>query len=152
MKKLVLALFIGLMVMLVPSAAAITNGTLDGNDHPYVGLMTAQDAKGNPLWRCSGTLLSSRLFLTAGHCTESPAASAEIWFDADVGAGRPENGYPYDGPVSGKTYLHPLFDPNAFLLHDLGVVVLDKAYKQPVYGKLPKLGALDTYLSQKGLQ
>jgi hypothetical protein len=24
--------------------------------HPFVGLMVAQDAGGNPLWRCSGTL------------------------------------------------------------------------------------------------
>ena len=45
--------------------------------------MVALDADGYPLWRCSGTFLSPTLFLTAGHCTESPAASATIWFDAD---------------------------------------------------------------------
>ena len=43
-------------------AFAITDGGLDGNGHPYVGLMVAQDAKGNPLWRCSGTLISPRLY------------------------------------------------------------------------------------------
>ena len=59
-------------------ASAITNGELDGNAHPYVGLMVAQDADGNPLWRCTGTLLSSTVFLTAGHCTEGPAAHVEI--------------------------------------------------------------------------
>ena len=68
--------------------AQITDGVLDGNGHPYVGLMVAQDAKGKPLWRCSGTLLSSQLFLTAGHCTEAPAAHVEIWFQADVESGR----------------------------------------------------------------
>ena len=31
---------------------AITYGELDGNGHPYVGLMVAKDADGNPLWRC----------------------------------------------------------------------------------------------------
>ena len=40
-------------------ASAITHGDLDGDGHPYVGLMVAKDADGNPLWRCSGTLISS---------------------------------------------------------------------------------------------
>jgi len=45
-------------------AFAVTDGDLDGNTHPYVGLMVAQDAKGTPLWRCSGTLLSPTIYLT----------------------------------------------------------------------------------------
>src|SRR6187549_3214361 len=95
-----LALFAVLVIGLGP-AAAVTDGELDGNGHPYVGLMVAQDADGNPLWRCSGTLLSSTLFLTAGHCTEAPAAHVEIWFDADVESGIPANGYPLTGEASG---------------------------------------------------
>jgi V8-like Glu-specific endopeptidase len=59
--------------------------------------MVAQTAKGEPLWRCSGTLLSPTIFLTAGHCTEQPAAHVEIWFDADVEHFIPQNGYPYKG-------------------------------------------------------
>jgi secreted trypsin-like serine protease len=124
-------------------ASAITDGELDGNGHPYVGLMVAQDAAGNPLWRCSGTLLSSKLFLTAGHCTESPAAHVEIWFAADVQSGIPGNGYPFDGDVGGTPYTHPQYNPNAFYLFDLGVVVLDKAMKMSKYGKLPGLNSLD---------
>ena len=133
-------------------ASAITDGELDGNRHPYVGLMIAKDASGNPLWRCSGTLLSPRLYLTAGHCTEPPAASAEIWFDADVQSGIPENGYPFDGPFQGKTYLHPHYNPNAFYLFDLGVVVLDKAAKMPKYGALPQQDVLDAMATERGLQ
>ncbi|HSD78146.1 MAG TPA: trypsin-like serine protease [Solirubrobacteraceae bacterium] len=126
------------------SASAITDGELDGNRHPYVGLMVAQDAQGNVLWRCSGTLLSSRLFLTAGHCTEAPAAHVEIWFAADVQSGIPQNGYPTDGDVGGTPYTHPDYDPNAFYLHDLGVVVLNKRYRGTAqFGKLPRLNALD---------
>src|SRR3990170_1237041 len=83
---------------------AITDGELDGNGHPYVGLMVAQAADGTPLWRCSGTLMSSTLFLTAGHCTEAPAAPVEIWFDADVQSGIPANGYPFTGNVGGTPY------------------------------------------------
>ena len=127
----------------VGPSAAVTDGELDGQRHPYVGLMVAQDAQGTPLWRCSGTLLSARLFLTAGHCTESPAAHVEIWFAADVESGIPENGYPYDGDVGGTPYTHPDYDPNAFYLRDLGVVVLDEAMSMRKYGALPKLDQLD---------
>jgi V8-like Glu-specific endopeptidase len=69
--------------------------------------MVAQAADGTPLWRCSGTLLTSTVFVTAGHCTESPAAHAEIWFDADVESGIPGNGYPFTGDVGGDTFTHP---------------------------------------------
>ena len=134
---------LAIMTLTVPSTAAVTDGTPDGNGHPYVGLMVAQDSKGNALWRCSGTLLSSTLFLTAGHCTEAPAAHAEIWFAADVESGIPQNGYPNDGDVGGTTYTHPQYDPNAFYLYDLGVVVLDKPMKMSTYGKLPRLDQLD---------
>src|SRR5215218_1124848 len=88
---------IAMLVIAVSPVAAVTDGELDGNGHPYVGLMVAQDAKGNPLWRCSGTLLSATVFLTAGHCTEAPAAHVEIWFQSDVDAGAPANGYPING-------------------------------------------------------
>src|SRR5512145_233928 len=103
-------------LLLLPAAPAlaITDGGLDGNAHPYVGLMVAQDAKGTPLWRCSGTLIAPDLFLTAGHCTESPAAHVEIWFDADVESGIPGNGYPRRGQVGGTPYTHPDYDPRAF--------------------------------------
>ena len=135
---LVCALVLGLA-----PAGAVTDGELDDNGHPYVDLMVAQDKKGNPLWRCSGTLISSKLFLTAGHCTEAPAAQAEIWFQSDVESGIPANGYPNKGQVGGKTYTHPDYDPNAFFIRDLGVVVLDKAMTMSTYGKLPALNQLD---------
>ena len=131
---------------------AVKYGELDGNRHPYVGLLVAQDAEGNPLWRCSGTLLSPTLFLTAGHCTEAPAAHVEIWFDADVDAGIPANGYPFNGNVGGIPYTHPQYDPNAFFLYDLGVVVLDAPVNMPAYGALPKLDALDRLKTQRGQQ
>lgn len=138
-----------LVVSTVGIASAITDGELDGEGHPYVGLMVAQDAEGNPLWRCSGTLLSSKLFLTAGHCTEAPAAHVEIWFDADVESGMPDNGYPFTGDVGGTPYTHPQYDPNAFFLYDLGVVVLDKGgMKMDQYGKLPELDMMDALASQ----
>jgi hypothetical protein len=138
-----LAVLATVFAIAIGSAGAVTDGTLDGNGHPYVGLMVAQDAKGNPLWRCSGTLLSETIFLTAGHCTESPAAHVEIWFDADVESGIPGNGYPNKGDVGGTPYTHPQYNPNAFYLYDLGVVVLKKPMKMNKYGALPRQDQLD---------
>lgn len=125
--------------------SAITDGELDGNGHPYVGLMVAQTASGQPLWRCSGTLISPTVFLTAGHCTEPPAARAEIWFDADVESGIPGNGYPFNGDAGGTTHTHPQYDPNAFFLFDLGVVVLDEPMVMDTYGALPSLDQNNAY-------
>ena len=151
--KLTRAAFVcaGLAMTCAP-ALAITDGDLDGNGHPYVGLMVAQDAKGVPLWRCSGTLLSPTIFLTAGHCTEAPAAQVAIWFDADVEAGIPENGYPYKGDTSGKPYTHPQYNSAAFFLYDLGVVVLKKPVYLSKYARLPAVDQLDKLAAQRGGQ
>src|SRR5262245_37470560 len=65
----------------VMTTLAITNGQPDAGRHPYVGLLVALDEGGIPLWRCSGSLLSPTVFLTAGHCAEPPAAHIEVWFD-----------------------------------------------------------------------
>jgi len=150
MKKTLTALVAVLAAAVVAlPASAITDGSPDGDAHPYVGLMVAQDGDGNPLWRCSGTLISPTLFLTAGHCTETPAAHVEIWFDADVESGIPANGYPLTGEASGTPYTHPQYDPNAFYLHDLGVVVLDEPVAASSYGALPSLDQLDALKSGK---
>jgi hypothetical protein len=92
------------------------------------------------------------VYLTAGHCTEAPAAHVEIWFDADVEGGIPENGYPFEGQVGGTPYTHPNYNPNAFYLFDLGVVVLDKPVKMKKYGRLPALNVIDQLATQRGLQ
>ena len=154
MKKFAIAFLLIVILVLGTAtiASAVTDGELDGEGHPYVGLMVAQDAQGNPMWRCSGTLLSPTLFLTAGHCTESPAAHAEIWFASDVEAGRPGNGYPFTGEVGGTTYTHPQYDPNAFYRYDLGVVVLDEPMVKDEYGELPSLNRLSQMARRRGLE
>jgi len=152
-KKLAtIAVLVIIVLMLIPSVGAVGNGEPDGNGHPYVGLMVAQDDAGNPLWRCSGTLLSSTVFLTAGHCTESPAAHVEIWFDSDVESGIPANGYPFTGDVGGTPYTHPEYNPSAFFVRDVGVVVLDTPMVMSSYGALPTLNQLDALKTQRGQQ
>lgn len=154
MKKvlIVFALVLVLSLATITAAMAITDGEEDGEGHPFVGLMVALDASGNPLWRCSGTLISPTVYLTAGHCTEAPAASATIWFDADVESGIPGNGYPFVGDVNGTTFTHPQYDPAAFFLYDLGVVVLDEPVVMDEYGALPELDQLDALKTRRGLQ
>jgi hypothetical protein len=148
-------------------AGAVTDGQLDGTRHPHVGLMVAQDSGGYPLWRCSGTAMSTTVYLTAGHCTEAPAARVEIWFapgpiptdpeyaaavaaDPDGRVSCNENpvlfdGYPCQGDVGGTPYTHPQYNPDAFFLFDLGVVVYDEPFARPTYGVLPSLNQLDAF-------
>lgn len=137
---------------LVSEPLAIKYGALDGNSHPHVGLMVALDKDGAPLWRCSGTLMSPTVYLTAGHCTAAPAVRATIWFDADVESGIPGNGYPFQGDVSGTTHTHPQYNANAFFLADLGVVTLDTPFPVSTYGALPTLNVLDGLARARGRQ
>ncbi|HET6302825.1 S1 family peptidase [Microbacterium sp.] len=132
-------------------AQAVTNGVPDGDGHPAVGLMVAfQD--GAPAWRCSGTLISPTLYLTAGHCTYG-ADHVEVWFDDDL-RDAAATGYPFTGDVSGTPYTHPEYDDAAFYLHDLGMVVLDEPVDiDPQYfGTLPTLNQLDSLATKRGKQ
>jgi hypothetical protein len=160
-KRVVAAPIAAALIMaasLAAPATAITDGYPDQDGHPYVGLMVAKDASGNPMWRCSGTLLSSTVFLTAGHCTYG-AAEVEIWFDSGYPTPIPRDpsypaagpntcegidGYPCSGDATGSPYVHPQYNPAAFFLYDLGVVVLDSEWDTGgAYGALPALDQLD---------
>lgn len=144
--------FAGVAALTMSTAAlAIKYGELDGDRHPHVGLMVAKDANGTPMWRCSGTLVSPTLYLTAGHCTYG-AARVEIWFAADIDAGRPGNGYPFTGEVGGTPYAHPNYPTASFVRNDVGVVVLDRPVDMAAYGKIPALGALNEMATRRGIK
>lgn len=135
----VVALVVGAMA---PAGAITRGGTLDGNDHPYVGLMIAK-VDGVPAWRCSGTLISDLVFVTAGHCTFG-ATSVEIWFESDLEPNPVgDHGYPVNGEVSGTPYTLPGHTDSTWFLFDLGVVVLDSPVDLGPYPVLPGLNALD---------
>src|SRR5947209_19406573 len=54
-------------------ASAITWGTID-TTHPNVGAILVVRSDGSVGEFCSGTLVSARVFLTAGHCTDALTA------------------------------------------------------------------------------
>ena len=87
-----LALATAFTTVLAPSSGAITGPNIQKDfEHEYVGLVAFYDDEGEFLHRCSGTLLSPEVFLTAGHCVAGDdegnvAPLARIWFEQDAGA------------------------------------------------------------------
>lgn len=140
---------LGLALVVASPAEAIRYGTPDDGEHPYVGIMVG-DIDDEPQFRCSGTLVSPTVFLTAGHCTFG-LDGATVWFDEDVDD-RDTSGFPYDGPTSveGTPYTHPQYDDTAFYSHDLGVVVLDEPVLLEEYGEIPEAGYFDALFARKG--
>jgi V8-like Glu-specific endopeptidase len=118
-------LFAGIVVIagcLIPaaSASAITNGTNDGNGHPEVGMMLAQQVHSDGTWtRCTGTLISSNVFLTAAHCEIPGVTQVKVTFDsAYVAPGTTYTGTWHADPA----YSGAQSDP-----HDIAVIVLDSS-------------------------
>jgi hypothetical protein len=73
-----LALVTGVTGLVATAALAITGGEID-TVHKNVGLVRFTTADGR--FRCSGTLISQTVVLTAGHCTEGPATNVYVSFD-----------------------------------------------------------------------
>jgi hypothetical protein len=161
MKKAALTWAVALISVfsLVVTVVAITNGEPDAGRHPYVGLLVFDASPGVPGWRCSGSLISPTVVLTAGHCTDR-AVSARIWMNEDVTyAEVPFPLYPYGGPgsgaVEGSAYTNPDYrSPEnpygggnglpAFSYRDTGIVVLDEPIYLDEYAALPEAGLVDT--------
>ncbi len=142
------------MAVAVP-ATAVTNGELDGDGHPEVVLLL-MDVGGQPAYRCSGTLLSATVLLTAGHCAGAPDefSGMRVFTESDVQNGT--NTYPYGGGPNSveavKWYAHPLYPTASFVMHDVGIVILQApGVILPHYGTLPSVNQFDAFKTKRGV-
>jgi secreted trypsin-like serine protease len=119
-RMLAVSLAVAAMLMLAVGAEAITNGAPDGNGHPEVGALLAQQAYSDGTWAtCTGTLIAPRVFLTAAHCDEGVSRVA-VTFDTSYVS---STGTTYWG----TWHADPLFRKAQGDPHDIAVVVLDEA-------------------------
>lgn len=171
MRKFVgaLCLAVGLSVVNAGGAEAITGTYVEDNEHPFVGLVVFYDSAGEFTHRCSGSLLTPTVFLTAGHCTDAAtgAVSARVYFQQDAGANYdpvtqqdPVSGYPDTCAgdsladvcaTSDEIYNYGFADFEGFpQTRDAGLVILDQAIDVPEYGALARAGSLDVLATRRG--
>jgi hypothetical protein len=158
MRRVVLVLATMALAILLAGgvAQAIINGEPDTGPkaHSYVGAYVVKEG-GKPFPACSGTLISPKVFLTAGHCTQVEIEKdlpAYVSFDPTYKPGASKL-------IRGTPYLHPkaclaakegcVADPivgqvTGYPRYDAGVVVLKEPVRMPTYGTLPEAGLVDT--------
>jgi hypothetical protein len=163
-----LAVLLGMLAATALPAGAVTGNYVPDDEHPFVGLVVFYDENGEFLHRCSGSLLTPTVFLTAGHCTDG-ATTARVYFQQDAGANYdpetevdPTTGYPEycaEGTLgtlcatSDELYNYGFEDFAGFPdTHDVGLVILDQPISMPEYGQLAAPGSLDGLATERGLQ
>jgi len=162
MRRTILLTLLAVFAVIFVPTLAVTDGQLDGNNHPAVVLLL-MEVGGQPAFRCSGTLLSPTVVLTAGHCTNnfpgSPYTGMRVFTESDVQAGiGTTNNYPFAGPNSVEAVhwaAHPLYETAPFVFHDVGVVILQApgvVLPQAQYGVLPSVDQLDGLKMRRGGQ
>lgn len=140
-------------------AAAITGGTPDGNLHPNVGLILFYEASGR--FRCSATLVSPTVLLTAAHCTAGTLGETLVTFNSVI-AEQPPSGFPVAadpaagytaaeleaaGYLHGVAYAHPDYSDFTDLdnWNDVGVIVLDEPVTGIAPASIAPVGYLDAF-------
>jgi secreted trypsin-like serine protease len=138
-------------------AGGIVGGEIDGELHPNVGMFyfTRDGAR----FRCSGTLVSPTVVLTAAHCT---AGVTDVWvtFDsvAEPDPTRPTSPGDPNRFIVGSAFAHPDWNEKLQLkdLLDIGVVVLDAPaaviWPGITPAPLPTAGFLDDLAAKSGLK
>ena len=170
-RLLTLVSMLAALAVFASPANAVTGDFVQDNEHPFVGLVVFYDASGEFIWRCTGSLLTPTVFLTAGHCADTVggAVTARVYFQQDAGVNYdpvtevdPLTGYPEycaEGTLgvtcatSDELYN---FDFSGSLTvpdtHDVGLVILDQPIFLDEYGSLAVAGSLDQLATQRGRQ
>jgi hypothetical protein len=169
----IVTVVLAVLVGAFPSpSAAITGNYVKDFEHPFVGLVVFYDVNEEFLGRCSGSLLTPYVFLTAGHCTATyeddgdlyAPVTARVYFQQGAGANYdpateldPVTGYPEScAPgtlgvtcaTSDELYDFD-FDEG---IHDLGLIILDQPIALSEYGQLAGAGTLDALATRRGRQ
>jgi hypothetical protein len=139
-RRLIMVTVLAALAAVAP-AAAITNGSPDGQRHPNVGGLVSDTQFPDGTWLyCSGTLISPTVFLTAAHCGED-GTRVGVTFDTAYEEG--DRVY-YGTFEADPLYSHVQSDP-----HDIAVVVFDR----PIRGITPaRLPAADSLSNLSGNQ
>jgi len=134
MRSIVSAAVILAALIAASPAAAITNGSPDGDGHPNVAGLVNDTQYSDGTWiYCSGTLISPTVVLTAAHCNDD-GARTRVTFDPAYVDG--------DKTYSGTFHSDPLYGGPTSDYHDIAVIVLDQAVKGIAPATLPKAGSL----------
>lgn len=134
MKRLTVLSSALILLTLAARLAAITYGLPDGKRHPNVGALVGTYSGGLYPY-CSGTLISSTVFLTAAHC----------------GGGSNRVAVTFVSDFSGTVKLHygtfqadPRYNWKQDDPHDIAVVLLDKPVSGITPAALPQAGQLES--------
>lgn len=158
------AAVMALSILGAEPAGAITGNYEKDFVHDYVALLVfhhiAPDSETGDTFdhRCSGTLISPTVLVTAGHCTAG-FDRGRAYFEQAVAPNYDPNaygglggdvttGYPYENGVTFSRADNYRFDGSGLPdTGDVGVVVLDTPYTPPsgLFGALPARGAVDVY-------
>jgi secreted trypsin-like serine protease len=152
----VVAMVAGFAVATTGPADAITGGEPDGNLHPNVANILFYSPDGR--FRCTATLVTPTVLLTAAHCTVDTVGKTLVDFRSFISNG-PTSPYPAAtdtaagytqaqlealGFLSGTAYAHPDYSNFTDIRNwnDVGVIVLD----HPVTTIAPAIIAPRNYL------
>jgi len=159
----VIALALGLAATSLVPASAITGGEPDGNGHPNVGLILFYMPDGR--FRCTATLVTPTVLVTAAHCTKGTVGKTLVTFDSVIAeqppspfpvAADPAKGYTQAelekaGYKSGTAASHPNYSDFTDLANwnDVGVIVLDRPVTNIAPAKIAPANYLNAYQQPK---
>ncbi|HKG96484.1 MAG TPA: trypsin-like serine protease [Pyrinomonadaceae bacterium] len=163
MKRLIcfFALIVSLLLSLIlPNASAITYGFVDSsNTFSNTGAFIVKSPTTGQIFPiCSGTMITSNVFLTASHCTSF--YTQDLAPEGYVAYVSLDQSIPFGDLTSNKTTLlavaHVVTNPNYNQSQsdsgDIGALILERGVRGVTPAVLPACGLLDQLVAQNGMK